>query len=413
MEAILIRAHQSSLKMNCLSGREKNEALRVFAQLIETHRARLIEENQKDLEEQKEILPSGLLQRLNLSESKIEDLLKGLKDLQNQADPIGRRSLHRELDEGLVLDKVSTPIGVIGVIFESRPDAAIQIASLILKSGNVGVLKGGKEAAHTLKSIEKLIARLNKECSFLPADWLNFISTREDVRQMLSYDKYIDLVIPRGSNQLVSSVMAQTNIPVLGHADGICHIYLDKEFDVPQALKIIFDSKAQYPSACNAVETLLIHVDHFDFVLKCLETHHGEIELLRAPSSWSVEYGDLRLAVKKVDHLDEAISHINQYGSHHTDVILTENVGFADRFVAEVDSANVFVNCSTRFSDGFRYGFGAEVGISTSKTHARGPVGLDGLTIYKYILRGRGQCVKDYVGREKRDFTHRDIAESE
>jgi glutamate-5-semialdehyde dehydrogenase len=392
-----------------LTSLQKNQALAVFSDILEKNRACLIQANTKDLEEQKGKLPSSLFQRLTLSTEKISELVRGLSDLQGLKDPIGERTLHRELDQGLILEKVTTPIGVIGVIFESRPDVAVQIGSLLLKSGNAGVLKGGKEAFHTLQAIEGLVKLLNEQCKFLPQHWLSFIGSRDEVTKMLSQDIYIDLVIPRGSNDLVKAVKAQTKIPVLGHADGICHLYMDRTFDVSDAIALILDSKAQNPSACNALETLLVHRQHYGEVISLLRKNKMGIELIEAPSSWSVEYGDLRLAVKSVFGVEEAISHVNSYGSHHTDVILSQDLVAADQFVREVDSANVFVNCSTRFSDGFRYGFGAEVGISTNKTHARGPVGIEGLTIYKYVLRGKGHRVADYTGAGAKLFSHRNL----
>lgn len=410
MEEILKSVRQASLKMSQLTSAQKNRALENLATLLEGQKSWLLEENKKDLEIQRNQLDSSLYQRLSLSESKIKDLHTGILDLQNLKDPIGERTLYRELDQGLILERRTTPIGVIGVIFESRPDAAIQIATLLLKSGNAGVLKGGKEAQNTLKAIEHLFVQLRKECEFLPDHWLSFFSSREEVKEMLAFEQYIDLIIPRGSNQLVQSVMQQTKIPVLGHADGICHIYLDKKFDLSSAISLIADSKAQYPSACNAVETLLIHQERFDEVIEALQSSHPEIVLIENPHSWSIEYGNLKLAVKSVQGVNEAVVHINRFGSHHTDVIFSDDSEISDQFVREVDSANVFVNCSTRFADGFRYGFGAEVGISTNKTHARGPVGLDGLTIYKYILRGSGQLVSDYVGKSAKSFSHRDLS---
>ena len=308
-------------------------------------------------------------------------------------DPIGEVTLQRELKPGLELKRVSTPIGVIAIVFESRPDVAVQIGSLLLKSGNAGVLKGGSEARHTLQAIESVVARATSRHDFVPANWLSFIQTREDVSELLAYEKYIDLVIPRGSNQLVQSIMSRTKIPVLGHADGICHIYLDEDYDQKEALEIVSNSKLQSPGTCNALETLLVHQLRFDDFKKALAQHSPGIELIEKPKSWSIEYGSAQLAIKSVESLSSAIDHINTYGSHHTDAILTQNSSHQERFLAEVDSGNVFVNCSTRHSAGFRYGFGAEIGISTSKIHARGPVVLEGLVSYKYQLRGKAHLV--------------------
>lgn len=409
MEEILKSVKQASLTMSYLTSQQKNQALAALSDILETKRTWLIQANAKDLEEQRGKLSSSLFQRLTLSTEKISELIRGLLDLRGLKDPVGERTLHRELDHGLILERVTTPIGVIGIIFESRPDVAVQIGSLLLKSGNAGVLKGGKEAFHTLQAIEEIVKLLNEQCKFLPRHWLSFIGSRDEVTKMLSQDAYIDLVIPRGSNDLVKSVKAQTKIPVLGHADGICHLYMDRHFDISDAIALIHDSKAQNSSACNALETLLVHQQNYDEVISLLRKNKAGIELIETPSSWSVEYGDLRLAVKSVLGVEEAISHINSYGSHHTDVILSQDVVATDQFIREVDSANVFVNCSTRFSDGFRYGFGAEVGISTNKTHARGPVGLEGLTIYKYVLRGHGHRVADYTGSNAKRFSHQNL----
>ncbi|MCC7405476.1 MAG: glutamate-5-semialdehyde dehydrogenase [Bdellovibrionales bacterium] len=394
MEELVGKVKVASLKMATLATSEKNLALQKLAELLRKNQKKLLEANQADVAEQQGQLAPTLLQRLGLSAAKLEVLGRGLSDLEKLDDPVGKVTLKRELDSGLWLERITTPIGVIGVIFESRPDAAIQIASLLLKSGNAGILKGGKEAGHTLRAIEQVFAELATACRFLPQDWLAFVSTREDATRLLKFHGQIDLVIPRGSNQLVQSVMSATKIPVLGHADGICPLYVDHNCNLDQALTVIINSKAQYPSACNALETLLVHQTQQASVVSRLKREAPQIQLIDSPESWSVEYGDLRLAVKTVASVDEAIDHINRYGSHHTDGICSANPLAIERFLKQVDSAGVYANCSTRFADGFRYGFGAEVGISTNKTHARGPVGLEGLVIYKYLLQGAGHIVK-------------------
>jgi glutamate-5-semialdehyde dehydrogenase len=299
-----------------------------------------------------------------------------------------------ELDEGLLLRKVRTPIGVLAMIYESRPDAGPQIASLAIRTGNAVLLKGGREAAETNAAIGKIIGTVLAK--FDVADAVQLVSTREEMAELLKMDDLINLVIPRGSNEMVRSIQQNTKIPVLGHADGVCHVYIDEFADVEKASRIAVDSKAQYPAVCNAAETLLIH-----------SKFPGREPLLQALRSAGVEYLDLIMNVKVVHSLDEAIEHIHKYGSAHTDAIVTENEKNAQRFLSEVDSAGVYWNASTRFADGFRYGLGAEVGVSTNKTHARGPVGVEGLLIYKYQLIGNGHIVATYAGPNARPFTHR------
>ena len=323
-------------------------------------------------------------------------------------EPVNKKLFVRELDEGLTLYKVSCPIGVLGIIFEARPDVIAQISSLAIKSSNSVILKGGKESINTNKKILEIINSTLEKIEEFPKNVLQQVFSREDVAEMLKCDKYINLIIPRGGNKLVKFIKENTKIPVLGHADGICHIFTDESADLKMAEKVITDAKTQYPSACNAVETLLIHekFPYKDELLASLQL--SEIKLIENPESWAFEYGDKILAFKTVKNLDEAIEHINTYGSGHTDCIITENKENAEKFMNKVDSAGVYWNASTRFADGFRYGFGAEVGISTNKTHARGPVGLEGLTIYKYKLIGNGQIVRDYADGT-RQFHHKDL----
>lgn len=407
------RAKNASLKIASLDDSIKNMALNMVADAIEAHKVQIFEANEKDLELAKPLVESGELSkstfnRLKLDENKMRDMIAGIREIAKLADPVNKKLFVRELDEGLTLCKVSCPIGVLGIIFEARPDVISQISSLALKSGNAVILKGGKETANTNREILNVInCALDKVESF-PKNVIQQVFSRGDVAEMLKCDGYINLIIPRGGNSLVKFIKENTKIPVLGHADGICHIFVDESADLITAQKIIVDAKTQYPSACNSVETLLIH-ERFpkkDALLAALQLE--EIKLVDNPESWAHEYGDKILSIKTVSNLDDAIEHINKYGSGHTDCIVTKNIENAEKFMNNVDSAGVYFNVSTRFADGFRYGFGAEVGISTNKTHSRGPVGLEGLTIYKYKLIGSGQVVSDYVEGRKH-FHHKEI----
>ena len=338
----------------------------------------------------------------------MRDMIQGIRDIAKLEDPVNKKLLVRELDSDLTLYKVSCPIGVLGIIFEARPDVIAQISSLAIKSANAVILKGGKESINTNKKILSVINSALEKIKEFPKNVIQQVFTRDDVAEMLKCDKYINLIIPRGGNKLVKFIKENTKIPVLGHADGICHIFVDESADIDMAIKVVTDAKTQYPSACNAVETLLIHekFPKIDNLLAALQL--SEIQLIDKPESWSHEYGDKILSFKTVKNVDEAIEHINTYGSGHTDSIITKDIENAEKFMNKVDSAGVYFNASTRFADGFRYGFGAEVGISTNKTHARGPVGLEGLTIYKYKLIGNGNIVKDYVDGTKH-FSHKDV----
>ena len=370
------------------------------------------------------------MKRLLFNEAKLSDVCKGIQQLISLPDPIGRRLLRRELDSDLILERVSVPIGVIGVIFEARPDAMVQISTLCLKSGNCAILKGGKETARTNRVLFSIIHDAAVSAG-LPATCLLQAELHNEIDELLQCEKDVDLLIPRGSNQFVQYIMNNTKIPVMGHADGICHIYVDKDVDESMAIDVIIDAKTQYTAACNAVETILIHRDIAPAFLPKLAralnragvqlrgTQEAEdliarnsdtaalasiIEIM-GEDDFRTEYLDLIISLKVVADVEEAIEHINRFGSHHTDSILTRDDAAADRFLQMVDSAGVYRNCSTRFADGFRYGFGAEVGISTSKLHARGPVGLEGLVTYKYLLRGNGQIVGDYAsGRSSFHF---------
>ena len=406
-------AKDASLKIADLPENLKNEALLKIAESIEAGKDEIFRANSKDLAEAEKLVDAGEItkstfNRLKLDENKMRDMIKGIRDIAALPDPVNKKLFVRELDEGLTLYKVSCPIGVLGIIFEARPDVIAQIASLAIKSANAVILKGGKESINTNKKIMEIINSALENVEGFPPDVIRQVFTREDVAEMLKSDKYINLIIPRGGNKLVKFIKENTKIPVLGHADGICHIFADESADLEMAEKIIVDAKTQYPSACNSVETLLIH-ENFPYKEELLAALQlAEITLVDKPESWAFEYGDKILAFKTVKNLDEAIEHINTYGSGHTDCIITKNKENAEKFMNKVDSAGVYLNASTRFADGFRYGFGAEVGISTNKTHARGPVGLEGLTIYKYKLIGSGQIVRDYADGTKQ-FRHRDI----
>lgn len=407
-EDIAKQAKNASLEMAELTTEVKNKALLKIADALEENKSQIFEANKTDLEQAKDSVSPSVFNRLKLDENKMRDMIQGIRDVVKLEDPIGKTLLARQLDEGLNLYKVSCPIGVIGIIFEARPDVIAQISSLAIKSSNAVILKGGKESINTNKTILGIINSVLDSIKEFPKNALSQVFTHDDVAQMLKCDASIDLIIPRGGNKLVKFIKENTKIPVLGHADGICHIFTDESADFETAKKVIIDAKTQYPSACNAVETLIIHknFNKKDELLKELE--NAEITLVSNPDTWAFEHGDKTLAYKVVTNIDEAINHINTYGSGHTDCIITKNEQNAQKFMQKVDSAGVYQNVSTRFADGFRYGFGAEVGISTNKTHARGPVGLEGLTIYKYKLIGNGHIVKDYVDGTKH-FNHKDL----
>jgi glutamate-5-semialdehyde dehydrogenase len=417
------RARQASYRLATLSTEVKNRALESAARALEGHGREILVENLKDQEQARKLgLKDALLKRLILSESKLTQIVESVREVARLPDPVGRRLLARELDDGLVLTQVRVPIGVVGVIFESRPDALVQIASLGLKSGNAVILKGGSEALHSNRILFNLIREAVEAADPAFRDALQLVETREDVRQLLALDQLIDLMIPRGSGELVKSIQENTRIPVLGHAEGLCHLYVDRDADLSMAVELAYDAKCQYPAVCNAIETLLVHGEVAPQFLPRLASRLRGVELRGdartraiiparavAEADWRAEYNDLILAIRVVGSLEEAVAHINRYGSHHTDAIVTSDSAAARRFLAEVDSASVMWNCSTRFADGYRYGLGAEVGISTGKVHARGPVGLEGLTSTKYVLEGSGQVVADYVEGRRR-FTHRELA---
>ena len=394
----------------------RNQALQAVGEALLAHQEEIFAANKADMEQaEKDGVAGPILKRLKFDEGKLRDVTAGIGDLIKLADPLAQVQFTRELDEGLTLQRVSCPIGVIGVIFEARPDALVQISALCIKSGNCIVLKGGSEAMQTNRTLFRIIEQAVQKAG-LPAHCMMQLEARSEINELLSCHESVDLLIPRGSNAFVQYIMNNTKIPVMGHADGICHIYVDKDADLRKAVPIIFDAKTQYVSACNTVETLLVHKDVVKDLMpalkKALDEKQVEIrgtkeiaDIISCEEATeednSKEYLDYVLSVKTVENVDEAIAHINYYGSHHTDCIVTENSDTAEHFMNLVDSAGVYQNCSTRFADGYRYGFGAEVGISTGKLHARGPVGLEGLVSYKYKLFGDGHIVEDYASGKK------------
>ena len=405
-----------SPKLAASTNEERNAALDAIAEALKANTDEIFAANHTDMEnaDANGVTPA-VKKRLKFDEGKLNACLEGLEQLKGLTDPLGRTLLKRELDEGLVLHKVTCPIGVIGVIFEARPDALVQIASLCIKSGNCAILKGGKETAESNRVLFRIIRDAVTKAG-LPEGILLQAEAHSEIDELLSCEGYVDLIIPRGSNAFVSYIMEHTKIPVMGHADGVCHIYVDKAYDEAKLVPIVLDAKLQYTAACNAVETLLIDRSVADKVIPVLSQAFGEngikvrgtaevTKLIPAEemgeADFHKEYLEPVVSVKLVSGVEEAVEHINRFGSHHTDSILTEDADTAEYFQNMVDSAGVYWNCSTRFSDGFRYGFGAEVGISTSKLHARGPVGLDGLVTYKYKLYGHGQTVGQYASGEK------------
>ncbi len=414
---------RAATDLGLTSDDQRREALLAMAESLRANTGAIVAANQVDLKnaEQNGLAPA-LMARLKLDDVKLEGAIAGVRQLAELADPLGRRQLHRELDDGLVLERVSVPLGVVGVIFEARPDAVIQIASLAIRSGNGAILKGGREAECTNKAVMAALQQGLVATSVSP-EALALLTTREDSLALLRLEGLVDLIIPRGSNELVRFIQDNTRIPVLGHADGVCHLYVDAEADPDQAVTIALDSKVQYPAACNAMETLLVHADIAEiFLEKAIPAFQAEgVRLLGDPGAcslgiseaaadadWSTEYLALTLSVRVVDDLAAALEHIRRYGSRHTEAIATRNVSTAERFLRSVDSAGVYHNCSTRFADGFRYGFGAEVGISTQTLPPRGPVGLEGLVTYRYRLRGDGHTAADYASGARR-FSHVDL----
>jgi glutamate-5-semialdehyde dehydrogenase len=424
-------ARRAALQLSQASEEERNNALEAIAHALTANQDQILAANARDLALAEKMVAEGklgapLLGRLKVDEAKLKgQIVVGVRSVASQEDPINKTLTATELDEGLDLYRVSVPIGVIGVIFESRPDALVQIACLCLKSGNAVMLKGGSEAFYSNRVLAEVMIAATVGLPGIPDGWMHLLEAREEVAAILDLHNLIDLIIPRGGNELVQYIMSNTKIPVMGHADGICHVYVDKDANVEQAKRIALDAKAQYVSVCNAAETLLVHRDIADVFLPDMVKIYqdagvevrGDESVVRladnivpaTEADWETEYLDLIISIKVVEDVEAAIAHINTYSSHHTDAIVTEDQQTASRFLQAVDSASVMHNASTRFADGFNYGLGAEVGISTIRLHSRGPVGLDGLVIYKYVIEGHGQIMGDYAGEQGKTFTHRKL----
>lgn len=435
IETKVIKAKKASIELSSISESVKNKALEAMAEALNKERKIILEANSRDLEYAAGLkkvgkLTQALVDRLKVTDSKIDGMIAGIRDVVKLKDPVGETLSTLELDKDLILYQISCPIGLIGVIFESRPDVVPQVMSLCLKSGNATIFKGGSEARESNRTIFDILVKAIESTEGMPKGAFQLMETREEIMSLLSLDAYVDLLIPRGSNEFVKFIQDNTKIPVLGHTSGICHIYVDEFADLDTAWKVCFDAKVQYPAVCNAIETLLVNrkiAETFlpkmaemyinaGVELRCDEDSYsllagkGLSPLSKATEEdWSLEYNDLILSIKFVDTIKEAIDHINTFGSHHTDGIITENASRRKEFTGLVDSSSVMVNASTRFADGYRYGKGAEVGISTNKIHSRGPVGMEGLLIYKYILMGKGQIVADYAGENAKPYTHRKL----
>ncbi|ATS19036.1 glutamate-5-semialdehyde dehydrogenase [Synechococcus sp. PCC 6717] len=416
--------HECARLLASLDAAARNQALEAVAVALEAATPEILAANRTDCEQARANgLTPSLYARLELSPSKLAAAIAGVRQVAALPDPLGQRQLHRQLDDGLILSRVTCPLGVLGVIFEARPDAVMQIAALAIKSGNGAILKGGQEASRSCQAIMQAIQQ-GLATSAVPAGAIALLMRRAEITELLQLEEWVDLIIPRGSNEFVRYIQNNTRIPVLGHADGLCHLYVDVAADLDKAIAITVDAKTQYPAACNAIETLLVHrgiADEFLPKVAAALSQAG-VELrgdalachlvpmtLASEADWTTEYCDLILAIKVVANLEAALEHIATYGSGHTEAIVTENPATAERFLQDVDAANVFHNCSTRFADGFRYGFGAEVGISTHKLPPRGPVGLEGLVTYKYQLVGDGHIVASYSGDGAKPFQHRDL----
>ncbi len=427
LESLAQTTRSAARQLATTSGAERDRAIAAIADALTANMTTILAANAADCAAaQANGLAPALYARLKLDEAKLASAIGGVRDVGQLADPIGMVQIHRQLDHGLILKRLSCPLGVLGVIFEARPDAVMQIASLAIKSGNGVILKGGQEAVRSCEALVKAIHQGLAQAAIDPAV-VQLLTTREETLALLQLDQYVDLIIPRGSNAFVRFVQDNTRIPVLGHADGICHLYVDAEVDLDAAIAITVDAKTQYPAACNAIETLLVHQAIAPmFLPKVAAALQAQSVELRGdvatqqviaqitPASetdWATEYSDLILSIRIVDDLNDAIVHINTYGSRHTEAIATTNLSTAQIFMDQVDAAGVYHNCSTRFADGFRYGFGAEVGISTQKLPPRGPVGLEGLITYKYQLVGQGHIAATYSGNAAKPFTHQDIAQ--
>lgn len=435
-EEIAQHARTASALLKTLSDEQRSVALHAIRDGLAANKEAILAANREDMAAAKEAnLSSSLIKRLDLSvNEKFDSMLSGIIDVANLEDPLNKVTLATELDDGLTLYRLTCPVGVLLIIFESRPEVIANITALAIKSGNAAILKGGKESYHTFKAMSDIINEILKSNTSVPENSIQLISTRGEVADLLKQDQYIDLVIPRGSNELVRNIKDNTKIPVLGHADGICSIYMDKQLDISKACKIAVDSKINYPAGCNAVESLLLdtqlendlklqiltalleakvtlHVEptYLAMISDLVEKYPSQI-VEASESDFSREFLSLDIAVKLVNGVDDAIAHINSHSSKHTDAIITEDKIAAEKFLQGIDSSGVYWNCSTRFADGFRYGFGTEVGISTNKIHSRGPVGLEGLVCYYYQMRGSGQVVGDYLGGGgTRVFKHKSL----
>ncbi|RJX49556.1 glutamate-5-semialdehyde dehydrogenase [Halonotius pteroides] len=429
IDAKVDAAETAALDLANVNDADRQAALHAIADAIDDNRKAIQSANAEDVETAEELLEAGeytqaLVDRLKLSDAKLDSIVEMVRSVAGQDDPLGETLVARELDEDLELYKLAVPIGVVGTVFESRPDALVQIAALAIKSGNSVMLKGGSEASESNRVLFELIREATADHDAIPEGWAQLVEARADVTAMLEMDESIDLLMPRGSSSFVEYVQDNTSIPVLGHTEGICHIFVDHEADLDMATEVAFDAKVQYPAVCNAVETLLVHESVAEAFLPQIVTRYAAADVAvrgdertreivdvaaASEADWETEYGDLIVAVKVVDSLDDAIDHITAHGSKHTESIISEDADRAGRFMRSLDSASVFHNASTRFSDGYRFGLGAEVGISTGKIHARGPVGLEGLTTYKYHLEGDGHLVATYAGDDPRPFTHKEF----
>ena len=430
IDSICRAARSAALALAPLSDEVRNRALAAVADAIDENARRILDANEKDVAAAEPLVASGemsepLLKRLELTGGKIAQMADGVRAVAALPDPLGVARMATLLDEELTLRRITCPLGVIAAVFESRPDALVQIASLCLKSGNAAILKGGSEAAHTNRLLSELLRGAASSAGEVPADALQLVEAREDVQALLSRDDAVDLLIPRGSNEFVRYIKEHSSIPVLGHADGVCHLYVDEAADTEMAVRLALDAKTQYPAVCNAIETLLVHEkkagEYLPLVAEALQEKGVAIRGCAATQAiltsagaaneedWKTEYLDLILSVRVVESLAQAVEHVNRYGSRHTDAIVTADEAAARTFLSRVDAASVMWNASTRLADGFRYGFGAEVGIATDKIHARGPVGLEGLVTYKYQIEGNGHLVSDYEGADARAFLHRPL----
>ena len=419
-------SQRAALRLANADEATRDDALRSIADALRANEEAILEANARDVEAAGEMLERGeytqaLVDRLKLDAAKLEEIAGMVESVAEQADPLGRTLAARELDEGLELYRVSVPIGVVATVFESRPDALVQIAALALKSGNAVILKGGSEASESNRVLHRVIREATAD---LPDGWAGLVEAHEEVDRLLERDDAVDLVMPRGSSEFVSYIQDNTQIPVLGHTEGVCHVYVDDDADLEMAADVAFDAKVQYPAVCNAVETLLVNESVAPDLLPDLVARYeaAGVELrgdaaareivdvgAATDDDWETEYGDLELSIKLVDDVYDAVEHVNAHGSKHTESIVTENRAAAEAFMTGIDAASVLHNASTRFADGYRYGLGAEVGISTGKVHARGPVGLEGLTTYKYYLEGDGHLVASYSGEDALPYTHREL----